>query len=568
MSARGVPTMHYYDLYGNLTQKTVGGIAVMSATYDYLGGRLTEADGNGNTSTFTYSLTGQIRTVTNALGHGARHWRDAMGNLTRSLDSLGRETVNAYDGWGRLRSETRQASGGAQAISRSARYDVLGNPVYAVDERGHTTQYAYDKLSRVTAAKNALNQTGTAAYDADGNKVSEADWLGNANVYRYDILDRLIASIDPNNVQAETLTYTDTNLQATSTDALSHTTTYTYDALGRLTSTTDAAGHTTGQTYDSVGNVASRTDGNGNVTSYAYDGLDRLTGVSAGGATTSYTYDAAGNTLSQTDGRGNATSWEYNALNLPTLRADPGGIVGAAYDETRIERHTYRADGKLLTSRDKNGEVTAYAYDIHGRKTTETVGGDAIAYQYDAAGNLLSVSDASGAITRTYDALGRVASKTAPTFGTATFAYDVTAGLPAGFVGESTTIDGRAATRVYDKAGRLAQVRDGAATTGYAYYANGSLQTQTLPNGVTASYAYYADSRLHTLQNRASGGATLEAYQYAYDGAGNLTAKQDIKGARPRIHTRPVTSSPPSASPPAGTRRTHTTLPGTGRARR
>jgi YD repeat-containing protein len=265
--------------------------------------------------------------------------------------------------------------------------------------------------------------------------------------------------------------------------------------------------------------------------------MDRLTSVAAGGVTTSYTYDAAGNTLSQMDGRGNATRWEYNARNQPALRADPGGTNGAIYDESRIERYTYRADGKLLTSRDKNGATTAYAYDIHGRKTSESVGGAAATYQYDAAGNLLSVSDASGAITRAYDALGRVTSKTVPTFGATTFAYDITAGLPAGFVGESTAISGRTVTKVYDKADRLAQVKDGAAVTSYAYYANGSLQTQTLPNGVTANYAYHADNRLHTLQNKAGGGVTLEAYQYAYDGAGNLAAKQDIKGTTTYAYT-------------------------------
>jgi YD repeat-containing protein len=266
-NANGVETGLSYDPYGNLTQKSIAGIVVMTATYDYLGDRLTEADGKGNSTIYAYSLTGQVRASTNAIGYNTRYWRDAMGNMTRSLDSLGWESVNVYDGWGRLKTEMQQGSGGLQRISRSKRYDVLGNAVYAVDEMGDTTQYAYDRLSRVTAVKNALNQTSTVAYDSNGNKVSEADWLGNTTVRRYDILDRLIASIDPDNVQVETLTYTDNNLQATSTDALNHTTNYTYDALKRLTSSTDAAGHTTSQTYDPAGNVATRTDGNGNVTS-------------------------------------------------------------------------------------------------------------------------------------------------------------------------------------------------------------------------------------------------------------------------------------------------------------
>ena len=90
----------------------------------------------------------------------------------------------------------------AQSVSTD--YDVLGNPVYVTDERGNKTQYTYDKLSRVIAVKNPLNQTSAMTYDANGNKVSESDWRGNTAEYRYDILDRLIAVIDPAGVQIET----------------------------------------------------------------------------------------------------------------------------------------------------------------------------------------------------------------------------------------------------------------------------------------------------------------------------------------------------------------------------
>jgi YD repeat-containing protein len=79
-----------------------------------------------------------------------------------------------------LQSVTQRSSGGANSITRSTRYDVLGNAVYEVNERGYTTAYTYDKLSRVIAVKNALNQTTTITHDANGNKVAEKDWLGNA----------------------------------------------------------------------------------------------------------------------------------------------------------------------------------------------------------------------------------------------------------------------------------------------------------------------------------------------------------------------------------------------------
>ncbi|MCL1816795.1 MAG: DUF4329 domain-containing protein, partial [Clostridiales bacterium] len=539
--ARGVTTQYIYDLFGNVLEQSVNGVTMQSTIYDCLGQPSHKTDANGNTTGYTYTLLGQQRSVTNADGYIVRYWYDEMGNNRRSLGYLGEEVINNYDGWNRLLSVTQQSMGGGNAISRSTRYDVLGNPVYEVDERGNTTQYTYDKLSRLISVKNPLGQTSTITYDANGNKVAETNWRGNTTTYRYDILDRLIGIIDPTGAQVETLTYTDNHRQATSTDALGHTTGFSYDNLGQLIATTDPEGYTSSQTYDAVGNIISKTDGNGNTTYYTYDNIRRLTNVvDAYGYMTIFGYDAVGNVLTQTNGLGCTTRYLYDHMNRPVLRSDPGGMANdgknTVIDESRIERFTYDPYGNLSSRKDKNGIITTNTYDIHGRKTRENVNGAITGYQYDNSGNLLSVEDAGGAIVRTYDALNRTTSKTVPTFGTTTFNYDITDGLIQGQIGESTTIDGRTTTRVYDKTGRLAQVKDGSDTTNYTYYANGSLQTQTLPNGVTANYTYYNNNKLHTLENK-KGSLTLEAYQYAYDGAGNMTAKQDVKGTTVYTYT-------------------------------
>ena len=557
--ARNVVTQYTYDRFGkydNVIRQSVDGVKVMSATYDLLGNCLTASDANGNTTTYTYTLTGQIRDVTNAAGYNVCYWYDVMGNTKRSLDSLGKEVINDYDSWGRLLSVTQQSSDGANTISRSTRYDVLGNPVYEVDERGNTTQYSYDKLSKIISVKNPLNQTSAFAYDANGNKVSETNWRGNTKTYRYDILNRQIAIIDPDGVQAETLTYTDTHRQATSTDALGHTSSFTYDKLGRLIAVTEPEGYSNSQNYDAVGNIISKTDGNNQVTSFSYDNFNRLTSVTdADDAITRFGYDAVGNLLSQTDGRGNTTRYEYNELNQPILHADPGALYGEVYDESRVERYTYYPDGKLYSRRDRNGAITSYEYDIHGRKTGKYVNGAVTSYEYDNTGNLLEVMDVSGAIVRTYDQLNRVVSKTVPVFGTTSFGYDLISGLEPGQIGECTTIDGLTVTRVYDKTGRLAQVKDGSDETDYEYYDNGCLKTQTLPNGVTANYTYFDNNKLQTLENK-RGGLILEAYQYTYDGVGNMKAKQDVKGTT--VYTYTPVDQLASVSEPSGKLTTYT----------
>ncbi|MCL1816957.1 MAG: hypothetical protein FWG43_05085, partial [Clostridiales bacterium] len=105
-----------------------------------------------------------------------------------------------------------------------------------------------------------------------------------------------------------------------------------------------------------------------------------------------------------------------------------------------------------------------------------------------------------------------------------------------GWLKQQTSPMGYATKFYYDKCGRLAQVKDGSDTTNYVYYANDNLQTQTLPNGVTANYTYYGNNKLHTLQNE-KGGNILEAYQYAYDVAGNMSVKQDVKGTTSYYYT-------------------------------
>ena len=103
-------------------------------------------------------------------------------------------------------------------------------------------------------------------------------------------------------------------------------------------------------------------------------------------------------------------------------------------------------------------------------------------------------------------------------------------GLASGCVGESyTDPKGNTVTRITDKAGRLYQVRDGSKVTTYTYYANGSLQKLAYPNGATEEYTYYANNKLYTLINK-QGSSVLEAFGYAYDGAGNMTGKADRKG--------------------------------------
>ena len=97
-------------------------------------------------------------------------------------------------------------------------------------------------------------------------------------------------------------------------------TTYTYDALNRLTNLGNSWAGTFGFYYDNLSRRTQLTRPNGVTTTYNYDQLSRLLSVvRQAGSTTldgaSYTYDNAGNRLSKTDLQANVTSnYSYDAI--------------------------------------------------------------------------------------------------------------------------------------------------------------------------------------------------------------------------------------------------------------
>ena len=538
-------TSYTYNDQGRVLTVAVDGVTTKSCTYDLAGNLLSESDGNANATSYTYNALGKVNTKTlsgdSSIGADTiSYLYTNTGDIASSVDTLGKKNEFTYDNQHRLLSETESKTDGTNSITKSYRYDIAGNLRFSVDGKGNTTEFTYNEMNRktsqtvtVTINGTTSTQTTSYAYDADGKLTATTDWLGNESVNVYDSLDRLVSKIAPSGNLIEKLTYDDNHRQIGSEDALQHVVTFAYDKANRLISTTDASGHTESKAYDAVGNIVTSTDGEGNVTTYQYDVNNRLqTVTNALQETTSYMYDNAGNLLIQTDGNENTTTYQYNVRNLPTARIDAGGVIsGGGINVEKAESYQYYADGNLSVKTDRNGVISTYTYDIHGRLLSEDAGGEIVSYTYDNNNNQLTMQDATGMTTRVYDELGRVTSKTVPTVGTTIFTYDQTAGLPAGYVSESyLDPKGNTVVKINDKDGRLYQVKNGTDTTTYSYYANGTLQKLEYPNGSSEEYTYYANNKLHTLVNK-QGFDTIEAFSYAYDGAGNMTGKADRKGA-------------------------------------
>jgi YD repeat-containing protein len=198
-------------------------------------------------------------------------------------------------------------------------------------------------------------------------------------IYTYDLNGNRISMIDPTGL-----------------------TTYSYDALNRLTSMTNNKGQTTIFTYDALGRRASMTHANGVVTNYTYDAASQLLTLAHQlGANTinsfTYTYDKVGNRKSKADNNGTA-NYTYDTLNRLVQAVNP-------LPSNPLESFTYDPVGNRANSNQNGSSIFnqgnqlledanfTYQYDNNGNLTRKTpkVPGPFTSYEYDAENRLVRV---------------------------------------------------------------------------------------------------------------------------------------------------------------------------------
>jgi RHS repeat-associated protein len=340
---------------------------------------------------------------------GQRSWRTSHGltmKMTSTPDGVGGRTVTtiAPDGVKtvqlyqseRLQSQTTVAADGASIAGVSCQYDAHGRLATLTDARNGAATYTYyadDRMQSVTTPDPDLTQSGP-GYDAQ------------TTTYVYDAGGRIAEVTEPDGGKVYT-TYWPTGALQRSWGARTFPTEFTYDPQGRTKTVTtwqnfaaDEGRAVTSWEYDPRrGFLRQKRYADGTGPTYGYRPSGRLwtrTWARTPAITTTYGYTAAGE-LASVD-YSDATpdvSIEYDRAGRQHVMRDGAGVRTMTYHASgQLENESY-AGGVL------DGIVIRRSFDALDRQTNvEVPGTTTTSYNYDAASRLKTVSF--GANTATY----------------------------------------------------------------------------------------------------------------------------------------------------------------------
>jgi RHS repeat-associated protein len=563
-NARSKVVTFAYNANGNLTGKTDSDNGASSFSYDARS-RLTSAtDALNHTTTITYDAAGRINKITAPDTTFITYTYDLAGRRSKFTDARNNSTDYGYDNAYRLASVTN-----ADNKVTSYSYDLMSNLTGSTDALNRTINFEYDTFNRRVktifppATTGAPRLDERAAYDAGGRVTSRTDKAGKVTAYEYDAGNRLIKVTDP----ASKITQYEYNAGSQMTavvDALNERSTFTRDALGRVTQFS-RGGLSKTFAYDAVGNLTSQTDFNNATISYSYDALNRLTGVTYPNSTTasytynklsrlltatnaegtvSFNYDSMGRVSATTDVFGTITNFAYDAagnrtqISVGTIPNIPPVAVTATNSYDTLNRLTIVTDGAAATSYGydavnrlatrglPNGVVTTYEYNGLNRLTRlkDVKGTTVLAdqqYQHDAAGRVTQKTDLSGVNTYAYDVVGRLTSATHPTLPAESYAYDVVGNRSSSHRSASYSYQAvnrlastTGASFTHDNNGNLLTKADAAGTWSYTWNYENQLSQVTPPSCSSISYKYDALGR--RIERRTG---ALDWTQFTYDGA-------------------------------------------------
>lgn len=486
------------------------------------------------TATFTYTISGQRETVTDAEQNKTEYRYDKLGRLEKIIDAHLKETIFSYDSRDNLLSVTDP-----QSSTTQYQYDRDNRQLKEIRPLGQEYEFIYDDRGNLDYMTDPMGNKIDYQYDADGHLVIQtifnhsdlqnAERIINYNYY----IDGLLQSYDDGITNA-TYQYTDTNrLQQEEIDfgPFSKSYSYSYYKNGDLKTYTDAESQTITYTYDNnrqlqlvqIPNVGSYSVNSykwfapeqvnypgGSIQTKNYNNLMQLEGIEVKDPAQNikmnygYTYDEVGNIDSKSTEHGNY-KYNYDELYRLIEAVNPSNTESFTYDKvgnrktTQVSQAPWNYNGNHELESRPN---ITYQYDDNGSTTQITKAGQNTTLIYNGSNRLSEVKDHSGATVATYyyDPFGRRLSKDVS--GTKTyFMY-----TPQGLSGE------------YTESGSLIR--------GYGYKPGGHWTTDPLylkTGNTRDKYYFYQNDHLGTPQKLMSTtGAIVWSAKYEAFGKANI----------------------------------------------
>ena len=363
-------------------------------------------DNNVITTTYTYTPTGAVASVTDPEGNTTSYGYDYRGLQTSITDPLGNTITTAYN--------------------------ANGQPISQTDALNNTTSYTYNSYGKVLTVTDAENNVTSYTYNLLGQMTSLTDPEGNATSWTYDSMGRVVSETNEKNA----VRY------------------YQYDTAGRLIQTTDRNGRVIQYEYDYLGRQTAEKwlDSNSAVIGsilYTFDGNNNLLTVtdSISGTDYEYRYDALNRcvyTKVDSDELNSPVefTYAYNSSDLTvteTLTGLINGVVAPYYQNV----YQYDVFGLLESISQTGTGLTAksvdYVYNLNGQRISAEYqqNGDTVsesAWVYDVAGKVSSIQHktALDAVFAEYDFTwdaGNRIIEIDSTDGTAEYTYDKTGQL-------------------------------------------------------------------------------------------------------------------------------------------
>jgi RHS repeat-associated protein len=440
------------------------------------------------------------------------------------------------------------------ADTRATTLSTAGDPLTVNTQtdtdttNGRTYKSAFTRSNQTWLNTSPVGRTVTTRLDGLERPASTQIAGLTATTFAYDTRGRPATVIQ--GTRKTTFAYNSAGFLASITDPLLLTSSYTYDANGRVLSTKLPDGRVIGYGYDANGNLTSVTPPGKPAHALAYNPVDLLSSYTppavSGTGPTKYAYNLDRDLTTITRADGQTITYGYDTAGRISSITTPTGTNTFTYNSTTgnlavaansVEHITYSYNGPLPAGSAWSGTVAGSVgrtYNNNFWPVSQSINGaNTINFTYDndglvTAAGLLTISRSAtnglisgttlGVVTdnRTYNSFGELMTYTAMVKGVPVYKFNFTRNTDSRITANSESIDGAANSYSYDydAAGRLDSATKNSATDIYSFDTNSNRLSITNSSGTTKA-TYDAQDRL----------LTYGSASYTYTANGELTSQ-------------------------------------------